>query len=213
MLTETEADKECTDQIQLFDIVKEKINSTKIAIPETRYYIKERIADALEWEGLFSLEKNGYTISEGSLKGMQRPYLIAFFDNPKKLDTVEEDRSIAKVFLYISISQGDDQRKTRLIMKLILRDVMMYRNRILRFLKKDFAGEIYASYAHTIGEKNILSHEKAHSHNTTADDEISLEIFQGKSSLERPAMKSGLMLKGLEIIRSLPPKRRQNGYY
>ena len=185
MLTESMAEKGYVDHMQLFDIVKEQINSTNIAISETRYYIKERIVNALENEKLFSLKKNGYTISEDKLKGIQRPYLIAYFDNPQKIETVEDDYSLAKVFLYISISKGLHERNTGLIMRLILRDVMMYRNRILRFLKKDFAGEIYASYAHTIGEKNILSNEKAHSHNTTADDEISLEIFQGKKLFDK----------------------------
>ena len=82
------------------------------------------------------------------------------------------------MFLYISIPNHEEKKNVQLTLHLILRDVLTYRNRILRFLEKDFAGEIYASYAHKIGEKNILSHEKAHSHNTTADDEISLEIFR-----------------------------------
>lgn len=178
MLTESKGGRECAEHIQRLDIVKESINPGKSGISETRYFIKERIADALNNKGLFSLEENGYTISEGDLKGGHRPYVVAFFDNPGKNDAAEDERSLARVFLYISIPQGVDKNKTQLQLRLILRDVMMYRNRILRFLEKDFAGEIYASYAHTIGEKNILSNEKAHSHNTTADDEISLEIFQ-----------------------------------
>ena len=180
MLTETRADKEGANRIQLLDIVKENINSRKIGISETRYYIKERVVNALENEELFNVESNGYTISEGSdLKGEQRPYIIAFFDNPEKSETTIYKRSLTRVFLYISVPGDAKEGKTQMRLRLILRDILMYRNRILRFLEKDFAGEIYASYAHTIGERNILSHEKAHSHNTTADDEISLEIFQG----------------------------------
>lgn len=178
MLTENNENVEHINRIQFFDIVQEIVNSGKIGISETRYYIKERVVDALGSGGLFDLENNGYTISEGSvLNGEKRPYVIAFFDNPEKN---KQERSLAKIFLYISLADDIAQNKKELTLRLILRDVMMYRNRILRFLERDFAGEIYANYAHTIGEKNILSHEKVHSHNTTADDAISLEIFQGE---------------------------------
>ncbi|MDE7424685.1 MAG: hypothetical protein K2N51_13525 [Lachnospiraceae bacterium] len=178
MLTENNENVEHINRIQFFDIVQDIVNSGKTGISETRYYIKERVVDALESGGLFDLENNGYTISEGNvLNGEKRPYVIAFFDNPGK---GKQERSLARVFLYISIADDIETNKKELTLRLILRDVLMYRNRILRFLERDFAGEIYANYAHTIGERNILSHEKAHSHNTTADDAISLEIFQGE---------------------------------
>lgn len=178
MLTENNENVEHINRIQFFDIVQDIVNSGKTGISETRYYIKERVVDALESGGMFDLENNGYTISEGSvLNGEKRPYVIAFFDNPRK---GKQERSLARVFLYISIADDIETNKKELTLRLILRDVLMYRNRILRFLERDFAGEIYANYAHTIGERNILSHEKAHSHNTTADDAISLEIFQGE---------------------------------
>ena len=179
MLTENQG-KEGVKRIQLLDIVKENINYKKLGISETRYCIKERVVNALNEESIFDLENNGYTALEGNdLAGSPRPYVIAFFDNPKKSKDAIFQRRLARIFLYISVSKDEEKNNTQLTLHLILRDVLTYRNRILRFLEKDFAGEIYASYAHTIGEKNILSHEKAHSHNTTADDEISLEIFQG----------------------------------
>jgi len=178
MLTEIKADKS-TNRIQLLEIVKKNINYDKLGNSETCYYIKERIVNALESKELFDLEENGYTIyREAFIGAVNRPYVIAFFDAPQKQEIDLYKRSLARVYLYISIAEFAEKDKTEFTLRLILRDVMMYRHRILRFLKKDFAGEIYASYAHKIGEKNILSHEKANSHNTTADDKISLEIFQ-----------------------------------
>ena len=186
MLTENNNDRVSSNRIQSLDIVKENINYKKIGVSETRYYIKERVVDALENVDLFNLEQNGYMISQkGDLKGEIRPYVIAFFDNPRKSDKLSYKRKLARVFLYVSIPNIDNADRMALVLRLILREILMYRNKILRFLEKDFAGEIYASYAHTIGEKNILSHEKAHSHNTTADDEISLEIFRGIKSFEK----------------------------
>lgn len=181
MLTESKEirnDRKNVGHMQMLDIVKKIINFDKIGISQTCYYIKERVMDALESKGMFDLENYGYTIcNDASVGEYQRPYVIALFDNPKR-EGDSYERRLTRVFFYISIGKFSEDNRTEFVLCLILRDVMMYRNRILRFLKKDFASEIYASYAHTVGEKNILSHEKAHSHNTTADDKISLEIFQ-----------------------------------
>ena len=182
MLTEskeTKDDKKKLGRIQMLDIVKKNINFDKIAISETCYYIKERVMNALESKEMFDLENYGYTICMDAHVGVySRPYVIALFDNPQKRERNSYERRLTRVFFYISIRNLSQEDKTQFVLRLILRDIMMYRNRILRFLKKDFASEIYASYAHKVGEKNILSHEKAYSHNTTADDKISLEIFQ-----------------------------------
>lgn len=178
MLTETKDDKKNINHMQLLDIVKKNINYDKVGNSETCFYIKERVMNALESKNVFDLENNGYTLCWDSADGFCRPYIIAFFDSLEKQSSDSYERSLARVFLYISIAELNGDNKTQFVLRLILRDVMTYRNRILRFLKKDFGGEIYASYAHKVGEKNILSHEKAHSHNTTADDKISLEIFQ-----------------------------------
>lgn len=182
MLTEskeTKDDRKNLGHIQMLDIVRKKINFDRIAISETCYYIKERVMNALESKEMFDLDNYGYTICMDARVGeYTRPYVIALFDNPKKREEDSYERRLTRVFFYISIGDFSEKNRTQFVLRLILRDVMMYRNRILRFLKKDFASEIYASYAHKVGEKNILSHEKAHSHNTTADDKISLEIFQ-----------------------------------
>lgn len=182
MLTESKEmkdDRKNLGHIQMLDIVKKSINFDKIGISETCYYIKARVMNALESKETFDLENYGYTIcKDAPVVGYHRPYVIALFDNPKRREGDSYERQLTRVFFYISIKKFDEDSRTQFVLRLILRDVMMYRNRILSFLKKDFASEIYASYAHKTGEKNILSHEKAHSHNTTADDKISLEIFR-----------------------------------
>lgn len=189
LLTETmNEDKDLAD-IQLMDIVEEKLTSCKIGISETRYCIKRRVVDALNTNILFDLENNGYYINDDAEeRGIPRPYVIAFFDRPR-LRGVEEKadlgQNIARVFLYISVAQQGSGSKIQFILKLILREVMTYRNRILRYLQKDFAGDLYARYARKNGEQNILSHEKANSHNTTADDLITLEIFQNSENFEK----------------------------
>lgn len=180
LLTETNEEKKDAEKMQLLNIVLKKINCKDLTVSETCYHIKERVMKELDEDNLFALKKDGYTICDGSMmNGNCRPYVIAFFDNKEKRKVESYERNLTSIFLYISIGSSEWNDKLNFTLKLILREIMTYRNRILRFLKKDFGGEIYASYARTAGEKNILSHEKAHSHNTTGDDLISLEIFRG----------------------------------
>ena len=180
LLTETNEEKKDAEKMQLLNIILKEINCRDLTVSETCYRIKERVLRELEKDNIFALKEDGYTICENPslINGNCRPYVIAFFDNQEK--SVESyERSLTSIFLYISIGTFENNDKLSYTLKLILREIMTYRNRILRFLKKDFGGEIYASYARTTGEKNILSHEKAHSHNTTGDDELTLEIFRG----------------------------------
>lgn len=183
LLTDTMNERTSTDHIQRIDIVEERINSSKISSPETKYCMKNRVVQALENRGCFELEKKGYFVSEDTevIEGQRRPYIIVFFDNSvSEMPGRDHNVMIGRVFLYISIEQQNPKWKTSSILGLILREIMTYRNRIQRYLQKDFAGDIYARYARKNGEKNILSHEKSHSHNTTADDAILLEVFVDK---------------------------------
>lgn len=195
-------DKE--EKLQRFDIVKEVINRPQGNMPLTKYKIKSRIEEALKQKdnNPLDLEENGYIISE--LTGIDkstRPYIIIFFDNPDiegELYTGRRLKKLARVYLYISIGSdisGVNENNIRqylfFVQRYILRDMLTYRNRILRCLERDFSGNIFARYARTTGEKNILSHEKANSHNTTADDEVSIEIFM------KPALFEGKQYKEL----------------
>ena len=189
LLTETMNKDKDLEHIQRMDIVEEKLDSCKISLPETRYCIKDRVVKALCDTQKFDLESNGYYLNEDlEDNGFQRPYVIAFFDNPKSGNNEEKiglEQKIARVFLYISMEKQEFGVDLQFVLLMILREVMTYRNRILRCLQKDFAGDLYARYARKNGEQNILSHEKAHSHNTTADDLITLEIFQDQKNFEK----------------------------
>lgn len=163
---------------QTVDIIEKIFNSKEIGLSETQYCIKKKVIDAVSDKRVWDLKEKGYYIGDRGEKGINRPYIIAFFANPKVV--LDEDNSakqnIIRVYMYISVeNQGE---YTHMRMQLILREIMTYRNRIMRCLQKDFAGDLYARYARENGEKNIISHEKAYSHNATADDEITLEVFQ-----------------------------------
>lgn len=176
LVTENIDKNEFTERIQGLDIVKEKINCREKSFSEIRYEIKRRIMEALENTRFNQqLVTNGYFISDSSENSLEQGvYFIIYFDNPnsgKNLSNIEG------VFLYLDIKSEDTDLNISDMAYFILRDILTYRNKILEVLERDFSGEIFAKYAHTVGEKNIMSHEKATSHNTTADDEITVELF------------------------------------
>lgn len=179
LVTENLDENEQIEQIQRLDIVKERMNESVKDMPAIRYEIKERIIAAMENKSNlpFNLQESGYFIC----KDGNYPYCIVFFDNPgldvagkvgRRLSRIE------RVYLYFSIKKTEKLKEQVMIyLQMILRDILMFRNRILRFLERDFTGDIFARYAHTVGEKSILSHEKAVSHSASTADEISIEIF------------------------------------
>ena len=182
LLARSIQDGRSTPDIEAMDIVEAKINSSKIGLAETRYCIKKRVSEAIGDTAIYDLEGNGYFMDEDLAGGgIQRPYVIAYFDNSDSTPAAHMPRpGVVRVFLYISIEKPELNGHTLHLMRMILREVMVYRNRILRCLKQDFAGDLYARYSRKNGEQNILSHEKAHSHNTTGDDRITLDVFQDK---------------------------------
>lgn len=212
LVTESLKEREHVERMQRLDIVKEEINSRDAGLASARFEIKSRIIDALEKSStLFELEKNGYMICENrESDSNNRPYIIIFFDNPNFDAGDSAGRSlqrIERVFLYLSIARDISLCEYEYFyLRFILRDILTYRNRILRFLEKDFSGDIFARYARTSGEKNILSHEKATSHNTTADDEISVEIF-----VEPRIVEEYQVLKKEEIAKWLLLRNYTNG--
>lgn len=162
-------------------IIKQRIYFYKNGISAEKYDIKNRIVNALnEKDELpFKLKKYGYTICE---KG--HTYIILMFNNLDVESEGESGRSIKainRVFLYIGIDKvmenKEEDKVFSFVLRMILRDILTYRNRILSFLVNDFTGGIFSRYARKSNENNILSHEKANSHNTTADDEITIEMF------------------------------------
>ena len=183
LLTEDTEKSSSEDRLQNMDFVEASIQCYNEALPEEKYKIKSHIIHALDHIEKFNLKERGYVIIESE----ETPYIILLFDNPATpfpdKETVGRKMiDIGNVYLYIGIDwresyQKMDENKQSFALKFILRTVLTYRNRILRMLEQDFSGDIFSKYAHTIGEKNILSHEKALSHSTISDDKIGVEIF------------------------------------
>ena len=120
-------------------------------------------------------------------------YILLFFDNPVFEDefiapmNVSFDRElkkIAPVFIYIDFDTNTSYNFD-VLSSMIIREILSYRNRLLRFFENDFAGDIYSKYAHSIGEKNILEHEKFISHTTNEDEESDYNILRSFSNQEQ----------------------------
>jgi hypothetical protein len=180
-----------------FDIIS--MTGDKQVNPENslkKYFIKEFICKKIVEND--DLHNWGYIHDEIN-KDLVK--IIIFFDNPKKHKKFEyyskrELKNIAPVYLYIDIvfntEISDDNPKEKYSL-LILRDILMYRNRFMRALESDFSSEIFGQYAHKRDEANLIAHEKALSHATTYDDateyKILVEKISENASLEEKKLK------------------------
>ena len=187
-----ESQEDTSDSIDIFqrlDIARPQHRSMYYqAVSEKRYQIKEDVVESLSGDGeaAFDLKRSGYYIADKN-PSRQQPYLVILFDNHDTVSGINSDKGsegIEKVYLYMRFDKTVYVDGTEIsrdimfyIMRFIMRDILTYRNRILRCLKRDFESDIFARYVHMADEKSILIHEKATSHNTTADDRISAEIF------------------------------------
>lgn len=184
LLTEYQDQNENIDQIQNFDYVAKCLGKNDTIQTNVLYKIKGRIANIAnrgdEWD---SIDHNGYYIYEDD----KRPYVVVLFDNPKDQTEENAGRSlkwIKKVYFYASI-KCENACKFFLV-RFILRDLLTYRNRIMRFLERDFAGDIYSKYARTVGENNIITMIKAASHASTGDDELAAGyILKRRNNVEK----------------------------
>lgn len=166
------------DTIQRLDIINEWIGNQMDSKAVTRYIAKQHLAEELfSKEGQkTSLEKNGYVLHD---RCDNDKYFILFFDNPEVKRGAfigRSMRSLARVFLYMSI-KNIREHENSVGIRYVMRDILAYRNRLLRILEQDFNGDTFINYARTNEERNILSHEKAASHSASTDDEISVELF------------------------------------
>lgn len=170
-------------EISQLDFVSSALCST-LDSHYNKYEIKKKLAKALFDTG--GLCTYGYQLSQH--KGDEPVHFFVCFDS--------KDNPIVPVYLYFSSLEQNEHVEFNLM--LLLRDILSYRNRLLKILKNDFAGDIFPKYAHTSGEKSILAHEKATSHNTTGDDSVTLEIFMDpKSANKYSVLDSGQILKWL----------------
>lgn len=157
-------------EISHLDLVSCNLSST-LDSHFNKYEIKRKLVQALsESDGLTYY---GYQVSQKTETGSS--YFFIYFDS--------EENPIVPVYLYLSASALGKHGDFDLM--LLLRDILSYRHRLLRILKNDFASDVFAKYAHTAGEKSILAHEKATSHNTTGDDSVTLDIFMDPKSTSR----------------------------
>lgn len=220
LLTCTEANSEVADsecKIQQLDFV-----ASGTTVPKkdswTRYQIKSKLLKALNKREAGNqqcvLLEYGYQFSGGLSEGraQEAPYAFVYFDNPQEpIDPAvtvsvgtsvgRETKKIVKVFLYFSADPGKKDQpgsSHQLMLRLFLRDVLVYRHRIMKLLENDFAGDTFTKYAHTANERNILAHEKVNSHNTSSDDRTSLDVLaQPKTAAQYEVLDSAQITKWL----------------
>ncbi len=154
-----------------------------------KYEIKRKLIKSLsdDYHG-FALEEYGYSLY--STEDGQSPYMFISFRS--------DIYPIVPVYLYFSFRKSKRNEYNAFMLQLFLRDILSYRNHLLKTLQNDFAGDIFPKYAHTAGEKSILAHEKATSHNTTGDDRVTLDVFvDPKSAAKYDILDSNQVLKWL----------------
>lgn len=191
---------------------------TEINVGEAgeRFRIKERIVKMLneDEKGVFELSKDGYAISESD---GNKPYIVIYFKNEEyegrekkteqvavKLHATDKQlgrtmRTIAKVLLYIGIEENT-KNQSFYYSRFILRDLMVYKNRLMRVLETDFASDMFTKYAHTMDEKNIFAHEKAINHNSIRDnDELQMLLEKHTISEKYDALEYNECIKWLSL--------------
>lgn len=170
------------------DFVSWKLDSS-VDSSFNKYEIKRKLIESLsdDCHG-FSLEEYGYSLYYTE-DGRSSYMFISF-----KSDIYP----IVPVYLYFSFRKSKRNKNNAFMLQLFLRDILSYRNHLLKTLQNDFAGDIFPKYAHTAGEKSILAHEKATSHNTIGDDRVTLEVFvDPKSAAKYDILDSDQVLKWL----------------
>lgn len=184
---EKETQNEEKPKISNLDFVSWKLDSTTDSY-FNKYEIKRKLIQAKADErNSLSLEKYGYSLYPA--ENGQSPYMFIFFKNDLE--------PIVPVYLYFSFKSYQNEFNA-FMLQLFLRDILSYRDGLLNILKNDFGGDIFSKYAHTAGEKSILAHEKATSHNTIGDDRVTLDVFvDPKSTAKYEMLDSNQVLKWL----------------
>jgi hypothetical protein len=148
-----------------------------------------------------NLKQNGYVVittkdeddrekdrfdQETDNNSFRKPFVIIRLEkevNEKEVNAKEliDKELIENVYLYISFNLGAGFSKRNVVPFLVLRDILAYRNRIMAMLKKDFNSHLMQTHAKTAAENAILRHEKAVSHTSTSDDQLSALIWNKKA--------------------------------
>lgn len=186
--SESRAQNETIPKISDLDFVSWKLDST-VDSYFNKYEIKCKLIKSLSDDHRgFSLKNYGYILC--SAEDDQSSYMFVSFKS--------DIYPIVPVYLYFSFRTIQKNELNIFMLQLFLRDILSYRNHLLQTLQNDFAGDIFPKYAHTAGEKSILAHEKATSHNTIGDDRVTLEVFvDPKSTAKYEIIDSNQVLKWL----------------
>jgi hypothetical protein len=197
------------DDMSAFEILKDNIpkeysSNRKI---EAKYIIKQRIIWALgnKVYSTSRLEDDGYCLiippnkeEQGKLEEEEfdftndsntyrKPFFILRFDNIPVSGNIHLGRDaqpIDIVYLYFSfIFNQVEKKKEKAVPILIMRDILSYRNRIMRMLEKDFNSHLMQMHAHKIGENTVLKHEKTVSHTLTSDDQLPKRLWKKNGQL------------------------------
>jgi hypothetical protein len=166
-----------------------------------KYIIKQRIMWAAEEEYKKksnccmhgNLEQNDYVVitaenenspetpdkfdQETDDNSYRKPFIIIRFDKKSIEEESIEKELIENVYLYVSFDFKADSFKRNVVPFLVLRDILAYRNRIITMLEKDFNSHLMQTYAKIASENDVIRHEKAVSHTSTSDDQLSALIW------------------------------------
>ena len=118
----------------------------------------------------------------------RKPFFILRFDNiaiSHELHLGREAQPIETVYMYVSFGfQHGDNDKKEVVPVLIMRDILSYRNRIMRILEKDFTSDLMQVDAHKTLENAIFKHERTVSHTSTSDEQLPMTIWNTENTTE-----------------------------
>ncbi len=172
----------------------------------SKYIIKKRVIKALSGKENSLLKKVGYIVeySNGVKSNFEhfnlndsfetientnhrKPYCILCFNNPyRQSDRVSghETKKIVPVYLYISLDSSNDFQREKLPL-LLLRDILSFRNGIVKYLECDFTSDVMKRYSYSIDTEAILKNEKVMSHTPMDQDKNEIDILISNDTISK----------------------------
>jgi hypothetical protein len=119
-----------------------------------------------------------------------KPFFILRFDqeedSEEKYKEKSKKQSEEKVYMYVRFNfKPNRNMKEKVVPILIMRDILSYRNRIMRILRKDFNNNLMQVDARKTGVTAMFKHEKAVSHTSTSDDQLPIMAWDNCSQLNQ----------------------------
>lgn len=155
----------------------------KSRLPEDGYILIEAFNDNDKSENQadnktfnFETDNNNYC----------KPFFILRFDQEEDSGKQSGKKPEEKVYIYVRFSfQADENKKEKIVPILIMRDILSYRNRIMRILKRDFNNNLMQVDARKTGVTAMFKHEKAVSHASTSDDQLPIMALGNNRELKQ----------------------------